>query len=151
MNGRTMEARAELRDPRAEGGRSDGGGRIEANLAGRRLTATAVWQGRQLTLLSDGQARHLTLFDQLAAGEADETKDDRLVAPMPGKVVQVLVEAGAEVTTGQPLIVLEAMKMEHTLSAPADGRIAALRYAAGDLVEEGVELVEFAAAEEATA
>ncbi|WP_119168854.1 acetyl/propionyl/methylcrotonyl-CoA carboxylase subunit alpha [Algihabitans albus] len=141
LEGRVIEARAQLREPRA-----DGGGRIEANLAGRRLVATAVWQGRELTLLSDGGAHHLTLFDQLAAGEADETRDDRLVAPMPGKVVQVLVEAGAEVTAGQPLIVLEAMKMEHTLSAPADGRIAALRYAAGDLVEEGVELLEFAPA-----
>ena len=147
VEGRSIEARAQLRDTREGGGGSFVGGRIEADLAGRRLVATAVWQGRQLTLMSDGQARRLTLFDQLAAGEADETKDDRLVAPMPGKVVQVLVEAGAEVEAGQPLIVLEAMKMEHTLSAPAEGRIAALRYAAGDLVEEGVELVEFAAAE----
>ena len=144
--GRTLDARARMTEPRA-----DGGGRIEANLAGRRLTAVAVWQGRQLTLLIDGAAHRLMLFDQLAAGDADETRDDRLVAPMPGKVVQVLVEAGAAVTAGQPLVVLEAMKMEHTLSAPSDGRVAALRYAAGDLVEEGVELLEFAAAEEAPA
>jgi 3-methylcrotonyl-CoA carboxylase alpha subunit len=64
---------------------------------------------------------------------------------MPGKVVQVLVEPGAAVAAGQPLLVLEAMKMEHTLSAPTDGTVAAVRYAAGDLVEEGVELVEFEA------
>ncbi len=141
LDERTIAARAAL-----EAARPDGGGRIDADLAGRRVSATAVWQGRQLTLLFDGAAHRLTLFDPLAAGAADETRDDRLVAPMPGKVVQVLIEAGAEVTAGQPLLVLEAMKMEHTLAAPADGRVAGLRYAAGDLVEEGVELLEFEAA-----
>jgi 3-methylcrotonyl-CoA carboxylase alpha subunit len=66
---------------------------------------------------------------------------------MPGKVVQVLTEAGAAVTKGTPLIVLEAMKMEHTIAAPVDGTVEAVHYAAGDLVEDGAELIAFAPAE----
>jgi 3-methylcrotonyl-CoA carboxylase alpha subunit len=146
-----IDARARLIDARRDAAGRHAGGRIEADLAGRKVTATAVWQGRELTLLLDGRAHRLTLVDPLAAAAQDEARDDRLVAPMPGKVVQVLVEAGAAVTAGQPLMVLEAMKMEHTLSAPADGTVAAVRFATGDLVEEGVELIEFSAARSAEA
>jgi len=60
-----------------------------------------------------------------------------LLAPMPGSVLRVLAEAGAEVTAGQPLVVLEAMKMEHTVAAPADGLLAELHVAAGDQVATG--------------
>ncbi len=65
---------------------------------------------------------------------------------MPGKVTAVHVEAGASVKKGAPLLVLEAMKMEHTIAAPADGTVSALRCGVGDQVEEGVELVAFEAA-----
>lgn len=60
-----------------------------------------------------------------------------LVAPMPGSVVRVLVEAGAAVTKGQPLVVLEAMKMEHTVTSPVDGTVSDLRVAAGQQVAAG--------------
>jgi propionyl-CoA carboxylase alpha chain len=63
-----------------------------------------------------------------------------LVAPMPGTVVRVLVEAGATVTKGQPLIVLEAMKMEHTVTSPADGVVADVRLAPGQQVDAGAVL-----------
>jgi 3-methylcrotonyl-CoA carboxylase alpha subunit len=62
---------------------------------------------------------------------------------MPGRIVQVLVEPGAEVRRGASLVILEAMKMEYTISAPADGTIAQVRYAPGDVVEEGAELISF--------
>ncbi len=75
-----------------------------------------------------------------AAGEAG-----RLAAPMPGKVVSFLVAAGATVQRGQAVAVMEAMKMEHTLHAPRDGVVAELRYAVGDLVAEGDELLRLAA------
>jgi len=68
-----------------------------------------------------------------------------LTAPMPGRVVQLLVAAGERVRQGQPLIVVEAMKMEHTIAAPRDGSVAAVHYALGDLVEEGAELIALAA------
>jgi propionyl-CoA carboxylase alpha chain len=60
-----------------------------------------------------------------------------LVAPMPGSVVRVEAAAGQRVTAGQPVLVLEAMKMEHQVAAPADGLIGELRVAAGDQVQAG--------------
>lgn len=61
---------------------------------------------------------------------------------MPGRIVRLLVEPGAEVKKGQALLVVEAMKMENELKAPRDGRVAQLRVAPGDLVEAGAVLVE---------
>jgi 3-methylcrotonyl-CoA carboxylase alpha subunit len=69
---------------------------------------------------------------------------------MPGKVVAVLAEAGQAVVRGQPLLVLEAMKMEHTIRAPADGRVVAVRYRPGDQVSEGEDLIGFEAGDGAT-
>ena len=65
----------------------------------------------------------------------------RLTAPMPGKVIAYLVQAGDAIKTGQPLAVLEAMKMEHTIAAPRDGTVAELLFAPGDQVSEGGELL----------
>jgi len=66
-----------------------------------------------------------------------------LMAPMPGKVIALLAAVGASVDKGAPLLLLEAMKMEHTISAPRAGTVKSYRYAAGDQVAEGAELVEF--------
>src|SRR5438034_1129155 len=71
---------------------------------------------------------------------------ERIVAPMPGTVTRILAQPGAGLRRGAPLIVLEAMKMEHTLRAPADGRVKALKCAVGDFVQEGTELADFEAA-----
>jgi 3-methylcrotonyl-CoA carboxylase alpha subunit len=60
---------------------------------------------------------------------------------MPGRVVQLLVAAGETVRQGQAMMVIEAMKMEHTIAAPRDGIVEAVHYAAGDPVEEGAELI----------
>lgn len=60
-----------------------------------------------------------------------------LLAPMPGGVVRVLVGAGAAVTAGQALVVLEAMEMEHTVLAPVDGTVTGIRVAPGDQVSNG--------------
>jgi 3-methylcrotonyl-CoA carboxylase alpha subunit len=62
---------------------------------------------------------------------------------MPGTVVRILAEPGTEVMRGAPILVLEAMKMEHTLRAPVDGRLKALTCAVGDFVQEGTELADF--------
>jgi len=74
-----------------------------------------------------------------------------LKAPMNGTVVAVLVSAGQQVTAGQTLLVMEAMKMEYAIKAPADGVVNALFYAAGDLVKDGAELVDFTATAKAEA
>lgn len=66
-----------------------------------------------------------------------------ITAPMPGKVVKVLVEPGAQVAIGEPVVVLEAMKMEHVLEAPCDGTIGEIFAAVGDFVDDSAELVHF--------
>ncbi len=71
--------------------------------------------------------------------------DATLTAPMHGTVVALLVEPGQRVEKGLPLMVMEAMKMEHTLAAPADGAVEAFHFAAGDTVGQGDVLLEFAA------
>ncbi|MCB1645944.1 MAG: acetyl-CoA carboxylase biotin carboxylase subunit [Pseudomonadales bacterium] len=68
-------------------------------------------------------------------------------APMTGKVVSVLTASGASTRAGDPLIIIEAMKMEHTIRAPEDGTIGDIHYQEGDLVTEGAELLAFIAAE----
>jgi 3-methylcrotonyl-CoA carboxylase alpha subunit len=65
---------------------------------------------------------------------------------MPGKILQVLVQAGASVAKGTPLVILEAMKMEHTIAAPRDGRVAEIHFKAGEQVNEGAELLRLDAA-----
>ncbi|MGF6776916.1 acetyl/propionyl/methylcrotonyl-CoA carboxylase subunit alpha [Paraburkholderia sp. GAS334] len=81
-------------------------------------------------------------WQNLLAHAADaEHGEGRLTAPMPGKVIAVLVEPGAVVEKGTPLIVMEAMKMEHTIGAPAAGKIAEVLYAVGDQVADGAQLL----------
>jgi 3-methylcrotonyl-CoA carboxylase alpha subunit len=65
---------------------------------------------------------------------------------MPGKVVSFAVKAGDKVSRGQPLAVMEAMKMEHTIAAPADGTVEELMFAPGEQVAEGDELLRMGAA-----
>jgi 3-methylcrotonyl-CoA carboxylase alpha subunit len=79
---------------------------------------------------------------------ADESAGS-LKAPMNGTVVAVLVENGQAVEAGQTLLVMEAMKMEYAIKAPAAGVVNALFYATGDLVKDGAELVDFIATAEA--
>jgi propionyl-CoA carboxylase alpha chain len=73
-------------------------------------------------------------------GADDALGEGALIAPMPGKVIKLEVEEGADVEAGQVVIVLEAMKMEHELTAPADGTVSDLRVAEGDQVEAGAPL-----------
>ena len=76
------------------------------------------------------------------AGAAETARGKQeLTAPMPGRVTEVHVKPGVRVARGTPLLVLEAMKMEHTIAAPADGRVTEIHYDAGALVEEGAELL----------
>jgi len=65
------------------------------------------------------------------------SSDGIISSPMPGKIFKVSVKNGEVVTTGQELVVLEAMKMEHVLRAPCDGKVADLKVSPGDLVESG--------------
>jgi 3-methylcrotonyl-CoA carboxylase alpha subunit len=104
---------------------------------------SAVWSGRDLDLTTPRGHVQLHWIDPFAAEASEVAGASRIVAPMPGTVTRILAEAGADVQRGAPLIVLEAMKMEHTLRAPVDGRLQALKCAVGDVVQEGAELAEF--------
>jgi 3-methylcrotonyl-CoA carboxylase alpha subunit len=97
----------------------------------------------ELTVIHRGRNHLFVLVDPLLPPNARGAGDDRVVAPIPARVTHVLVQAGDVVTKGAALIVLEAMKMEITLTAPRDGTIGAIRYAVGDMVEEGTDLIQF--------
>ena len=106
-----------------------------------RLLSTVHWQGEVAHVFTPRGAVRMSLQDPLAhAGEVAE-EGGRLTAPMPGKVVSFAVKVGDKVKAGQPLAVMEAMKMEHTLAAPHDGEVLELLYAPGDQLAEGAELL----------
>ncbi len=115
-------------------------GRLQVNLDGRAFKARAVRDGNDWHVFCEGDYRRLSLKPELAAIDED-TRTGSLAAPMPGKVIKVMTEAGAKVTKGQALLILEAMKMEHTITAPADGVVKEIHYAAGEQVLEGAELI----------
>ena len=123
------------------------GSRLRVRFGHRLLSADVVRDGESLHVFSGGRHRVLTLVDIIAhAGEHDGA-DAGLLAPMPGKVIAVHVAAGSRVAKGTPLLVMEAMKMEHTIVAPDDGTVEAVLYGAGEQVAEGAALVTFAAAD----
>jgi 3-methylcrotonyl-CoA carboxylase alpha subunit len=105
--------------------------------------ASAAWSGRDLDLVTPRGRLVLHWIDPFVADAAEAAAASRVVAPMPGTVTRILAEPGVELQRGAPLLVLEAMKMEHTLRAPADGRLTALKCAVGDFVQEGMELADF--------
>ena len=87
-----------------------------------------------------GRTLRLNLVDPLADAAAGRGRPAGSRRADAGQVVAVMSRPGDAVWRGHPLVVLEAMKMEHTLAAPADGVVEAVHYAVGDQVEEGVEL-----------
>ena len=125
----------------------DADGNLDAVIDGRRLRAGLVRQEDELTLLLPGETHRLHIVDPRAAADLDEGGSGQLTAPMPGKVVQALVEDGAKVEKGQALMILEAMKMEHTISAPARGTVAKVHFRAGDQVTDGAVLLTLEAEE----
>ncbi|MFL6715529.1 MAG: acetyl/propionyl/methylcrotonyl-CoA carboxylase subunit alpha, partial [Burkholderiaceae bacterium] len=112
-------------------------------LDGRLVRGTVVLDGEEVHVFSG--ERHLILgySDPLAHAGESEDEGGRLTAPMPGKIVAILVKKDEAVLKGAPLLIMEAMKMEHTIAAPRDGVVQELLYATGDQVEEGVQLLAF--------
>src|SRR5215468_6819209 len=106
---------------------------------------SVAWSGRDLDLSTLRGRRKLHWIDPFVADISEAAATARIVAPMPGTVTRILAEPGVGLQRGAPLIVLEAMKMEHMLRAPADGRVKALKCAVGDFVQEGTELADFEA------
>ena len=102
----------------------------------------------QLLAVHENGRTFFTRSDPLSFEMREEVNDYQLGAPMPGNVIRVLVKAGEEVSSGQPLLVMEAMKMEHTIVAPADGVVEEVLFQAGDLVHNDEILVEFSLLED---
>ncbi|WP_215776826.1 biotin carboxylase N-terminal domain-containing protein [Paludibacterium sp. B53371] len=120
-------------------------GVISARLGGRRCQATVLQREQQRIVFYQGETLTLTWVDPLAANEGHQHGSGHLRAPMPGRVVALCAEIGARVRKGQALLIMEAMKMEHTLFAPADGQVSAYHFTPGQQVEEGVDLLDFEA------
>jgi 3-methylcrotonyl-CoA carboxylase alpha subunit len=119
-------------------------GQIQLSLDAHTISGEVIWDGEKVHVFTGGQHTELHYHDPLAhAGDA-EAEGGRLTAPMPGKIVAVMTEKGRAVKKGEPLLIMEAMKMEHTISAPHDGEIAEILYAVGDQVSEGAQLLAFA-------
>lgn len=119
---------------------------LQAQLGERRLRAAVVAGNERRHVFFEGRAWPLALVDTLHVGGAGEEVEGGLRAPMPGKVIALAVQPGTLVEKGAPLIVLEAMKMEHTISAPRKGVVKVFHFAPGDQVTDGVELLDFEAA-----
>jgi len=100
----------------------------------------------EIAVMEQGETFLLRLRDPFEHADAAASATDRVTAPMPGKIIRVTTESGATVKRGEPLVILEAMKMEHTLTAPADGKIESVDVALGDQVQEGAVLLRFAQA-----
>nr|WP_277346087.1 acetyl/propionyl/methylcrotonyl-CoA carboxylase subunit alpha [Sneathiella chinensis] len=123
------------------GGVLEQDGSLRASIDGHILSASVVIDKERLTLIVGGKqvemTRRMTDFD----GSGDEGGAGAVMSPMPGKIIQVSVTAGQSVLKGDPLLVMEAMKMEHSLTAPYDGVVADVFFETGDQVEEGVLLI----------
>ncbi len=98
----------------------------------------------EVLISEGGQSWSFTRWraDGLAAGGAG---DGAILSPMPGRIIAVAVTEGQAVSTGQPLVTLEAMKMEHVLTAPFDGVVTDLKAETGGQVAEGIALVRIVA------
>ncbi len=136
VGGRSVLARGEL-NPR---------GLLRVELDGLRMDATVIVAAEKRHVFLQGRTWPLTRVDPLLHTGEGAGAEGGLLAPMPGKVIALVAAEGAKVEKGAPLLILEAMKMEHTITAPAAGTVKAFRFGVGDQVGDGAELVEFEAA-----
>ena len=107
------------------------------------VRATAVREGAAFHIFTDGAHYVLNYIDPLVHAGEEENEAGRLTAPMPGKIVSIIAEKGKQVEKGAPLLIMEAMKMEHVIAAPAKGAVQDFLYALGDQVSEGAQLLAF--------
>jgi 3-methylcrotonyl-CoA carboxylase alpha subunit len=106
-------------------------------------TMTALIANTSLTVFDGPEAIKLSLVEPFAAEAASGEPEAGPVAPMPGTIMTLLAKPGETLDAGAPMLILEAMKMEHTLRFPARGRIARYLCTVGDFVAEGAALAEF--------
>jgi len=117
--------------------------RLTARLEDATVEGSVVRVGNRIEVFLPGEHHVLEMHDPLRQDLAADSRAGDLQAPMPGKIIAIFVAAGDAVEKDAPLLILEAMKMEHTIRAPARGRIARILCRAGEQVGEGTELIEF--------
>ncbi|HSP15449.1 MAG TPA: acetyl-CoA carboxylase biotin carboxyl carrier protein subunit [Thermoanaerobaculia bacterium] len=116
------------------------GDEAEIRISGHTFTVPFVVRGSRVSFAFDGEIYSIDTADKGARGR-HRHRDHSMSAPMPGMVLKILVRQGDVVRKGTPLVVLEAMKMEHQIVATHDGRIAAVNCTEGELVQPGLDLV----------
>lgn len=113
---------------------------MEIRVDGRLSVVPYVIQGTTVSFAFDGEIYVADVAEKGARAKAHH-RDQSMAAPMPGLVTKILVRQGDVVAKGAPLLILEAMKMEHQITAPRDGTVAAVNCREGEMVQPGVELV----------
>jgi len=129
--------------PLAASGELDAMGDIIANLGGVQMRAAVVRLSGGITVMLGTACHRLVLYDPLLQAMEQQGPGGNLDAPMPGTIIEVLVKEGDAVERGAPLLILEAMKMEHAICAPAAGTVKAIHFRKGEQVKEGMELIAF--------
>jgi 3-methylcrotonyl-CoA carboxylase alpha subunit len=119
----------------------DADGAITARIGSTRCKGRVVRRDSECLVFLDGATYRLTLIDPRRPSAAGAATTGKILAPMPGTVTRMLVTPGATVTKGAVLAIVEAMKMEHAVKAPRDGKVKAVNFAAGDQVSDGAELL----------
>ncbi|WP_373096125.1 acetyl-CoA carboxylase biotin carboxyl carrier protein subunit, partial [Zhongshania sp.] len=118
-----------------------------ADIDGHRQNASVSEHDSGYSLYNAERAIHFNIKRPDLGDNSDDAAENQLVAPMNGTVVSHLVAVGSTVSKGDPLMIMEAMKMEHTIRAPSDGTVAAFFYQPGELVSGGAELIQLEKAE----
>jgi 3-methylcrotonyl-CoA carboxylase alpha subunit len=113
---------------------------FDLTLDGVKSSVAAVIDGHELYLRTRNGRFDLHWVDPFGGESEEHVGEDKIAAPLPGTVVAVLAEEGANLEKGAPILTLEVMKMEQTLRAPFAGVLKSIRCKVGDIVQEGVEL-----------
>ncbi len=122
------------------------GDELHAEINGHRLHATVVAHDGIYSLFTQDAALQFSVIAPDCGDIDGDSGEGGLTAPMNGTIVALPVAAGATVNKDDPIVIMEAMKMEHTIRAPADGTVVEFYFKEGDLVDGGAELVNFEAA-----
>jgi len=114
-------------------------GRIDIEMEGIKKFFHAVKSGDMWWIHFEGKVYTVSSIE---SGTLSSEEAGGLTAPMPGTIQQILVTKGQKVRSGQTLMILEAMKMEHKIKAPNSGEIISINYSLGNRVEMGANLIE---------
>ncbi len=119
-------------------------GALQVELGGQKKVLRVIGAGNDISVLTASSRVALTLFDPFHFEGDDSVNEGRLTAMMPGRVVKLMAANGDIIKKGQPLIIMEAMKMEHTIVSPRDGVIERVAFQVGEMVPADAVLFAFA-------